>query len=290
MSIQPVNNAIVTPVNTQKAKNNPTKRQENLEKLGVAATSALGVASALALISKRQGFSLSPSKIAKTPIKDWAIFKITNKEKNNGNVLDFKAKEILTMGAGSVLGGLIGGTLFNKETSFKDKCNEAVNQMLGDIAIPLGIVAGPTALYKNFKELATRGTEHVKLQKVSKFIQGNKFLSILCPTVISAVSLGTGIIAGNKTSNYINEKVHGIKVDRKIRITDFAPHIDDVCLVVSLMAAKGPIPDIISRLVPIALTVAGIETGTAKTKESAPKQLEQVGHPEPAGKAEQKVS
>lgn len=290
MSIQPVNNAIVTPINTQKAKNNPTKRQENLEKLGVAATSALGVASALALISKRQGFSLSPSRIAKTPIKDWAIFKITNKEKNNGNVLDFKAKEILTMGAGSVLGGLIGGTLFNKDTSFKDKCNEAVNQMLGDIAIPLGFVAGPTALYKNFEELAKRETKHVTLQKVSKFIQGNKFLSILCPTVISAVSLGTGIIAGNKTSNYINEKVHGIKVDRKIRITDFAPHIDDVCLVVSLMAEKGPIPDIISRLVPIALTIAGIETGTAKTKEVPPKQLEQAGHTEPAGQVEQKVS
>ena len=108
--------------------------------------------------------------------------------------------------------------------------------------------------------------------------------------MISAVSLGTGIIAGNKTSNYINEKVHGIKVDRKIRITDFAPHIDDVCLVVSLMAEKGPIPDIISRLVPIALTIAGIETGTAKTKEVPPKQLEQAGHTEPAGQVEQKVS
>ena len=135
--------------------------------------------------------------------------------------------------------------------------------MLGDIAIPLGFVALPAMLYKKFEDLATQETKHIKLQNASKFIQGNKFLRILCPTIASAVPLGTGIIVGNKTSNLINEKIHGEKRDRKIRITDFAPHLDDVCLAVSLIAEKGPIPDIISRLVPIALTVAGIETGKA---------------------------
>lgn len=51
-----------------------SKEGKNI-KTGVALTSALGVGTALACIAKKQGFSLSPSKIKNTPIKDWAISK-----------------------------------------------------------------------------------------------------------------------------------------------------------------------------------------------------------------------
>ena len=94
-------------------------------------------------------------------------------------------------------------------------------------------------------------------------VNGNKILRVLCPTVVSGSSLAVGIIAGNKVSNKINEKVHGVKQDRGIRLTDFAPHLDDVCLAITLMADKSPVGDIISKFVPVALTIAGIETGTA---------------------------
>ena len=61
----------VTPVNSNlnQTNTNYNKNKERKIKAGVVATSALGVATALAHISKRQGFSLNPSKIAKTPIK-----------------------------------------------------------------------------------------------------------------------------------------------------------------------------------------------------------------------------
>ena len=51
-------------------------------KLSVTATTAVAVAGAFAHIAKKQGFSLSPSVIKKTPIKDWAIFKDHNEEWN----------------------------------------------------------------------------------------------------------------------------------------------------------------------------------------------------------------
>ncbi|MDO4975408.1 MAG: hypothetical protein Q4E61_03740, partial [Alphaproteobacteria bacterium] len=79
-------------------------------------------------------------------------------------------------------------------------------------------------------------------------------------------SLVAGIIAGNKVSNKLNEHVHGVKQERGIRITDFAPHIDDVCLAITLMADKSPVGDIVSKFVPIALSVAGIETGSANAE------------------------
>lgn len=246
----------------------PKKEETSVKaKLGVAATSALGVASAVALISKRQGFSLSPSKILKTPVKDWAIFKITNKNRPDEKILKFKAPEILTMGIGSVLGGLAGGVMFDKKENLPAKCSEAVSQFIGDISIPLMFVALPTELYKKFEDLADAETKHASLKQASKFIKNNRFLRVLCPTVVSGASLATGIIAGNKVSNKINEKVHGEKQNRGIRITDFAPHLDDVCLAITLMADKSPVGDIISKFVPVALTIAGIETGSAKKQQ-----------------------
>lgn len=265
MTIQPITNFNQKNyINFSNKDPKPHHKHDKLKtQLGVAATSALGVTSAVALIAKRQGFSLSPSKIAKTPIKDWAIFKITDKNRPDEKILTLKTGQILTIGAGSVLGGLAGGAIFDKKENFPAKCAEAVSQFIGDISIPLGCVALPTILYKNFEELAKKETPHLKLQTASKFIQGNKILRILCPTVISGTSLAAGIIAGNKVSNKINEKVYGEKQDRGIRITDFAPHLDDVCLAITLMAEKSPVGDIISKFVPVALTIAGIETGKA---------------------------
>lgn len=260
----------IKPVTLNTANNNPSYQHVNTEKaqtsvkLGVAATAALGVSAAVALIAKKQGFSLKPSKIADTKIKDWAIFKITDKNKPNEKVMKFEWKEIMSMGIGSVLGGLAGGAIFDKRENLPSKCQEAVSQFIGDITIPLSIVALPTMIYKKFEDLADKiNTKHLKLKSISKIIKNNKVLRILCPTLVSGSSLFVGIITGNKVSNKLNEKVHGIKQERGIRLTDFAPHLDDVCLAITLMANKNPVGDIISKFVPVALSVAGIETGTA---------------------------
>ncbi len=262
MAITPVSNTPITPQNTA------TETSIAL-KTGVAVTSALGVAASVALIAKRQGFSLNPTKIANTKVKDWAIFKITNPDKPNEKIMKFGWKEIMGMGLGSVTGGLIGGAIFDKKENFTSKCSEAISQLLGDITIPLSFVALPTMLYKKFEDLATKETPHAKLQSLSKAVQNNKFLKIACPTIISGSSLVTGIIAGNKVSNHINSQLHGEDRSRGIRLTDFAPHLDDVCLAITLMADKSPVGDIISKFVPIALSVAGYETGTTQKPEKS---------------------
>lgn len=269
MLIQPTTNY------SNKGLNNTTfthlpKTDEPVTKsdLATAACAAAGVAASVAMIAKRQGFSLNPSKIMKTKVKDWAIFKITDKTKPDSKVLRFEAPEIFTMGVGSVLGGLTGGAIFDKKENFGAKCSEAVNQLLGDITVPLAFVALPTMLYKKFESLAQKETSHLTLQKASKYVAGNKALKILCPVLVSGTSLASGIIAGNKVSNKLNEKVHGVKPDRGIRITDFAPHLDDVCLAITLMAEKSPFGDIISKFVPLALTIAGVETGRAKAQKT----------------------
>lgn len=259
MKIQSINNSI----NTTFTEQSQEKRKEITVKTGAAISSALGVATAVALIAKRQGFSLNPKNIANTKIKDWAIFKITDKKRPDEKVMKFEWKEIMTMGTASVLGGLIGGGLLDKKENFSAKCSEALSQLLGDITIPLSFVALPTMMYKRFENLANANTTHTTIQNISKYITGNKVLKILCPTLVSGTSLAAGIIVGNKATNKLNEHLHGVKQERGIRLTDFAPHIDDVCLAITLMAEKSPFGDIVSKFVPVALTVAGIETGSA---------------------------
>ena len=107
----------------------------------------------------------------------------------------------------------------------------------------------------------------IKNANNSKLIKyTNRTLSAIPATAMTLTALGAGIIAGNKVSNFINEKVYKQKVDRDIKATDFAPHVDDLCLAVSLIASESSIGNAISKLVPFALLVAGNEVGKAQEK------------------------
>ena len=88
------------------------------------------------------------------------------------------------------------------------------------------------------------------------------------PVGLTAAALGVGIIGGNKVSNFINEKISGKKVERHIKGTDFAPHVDDLCLAITLMAPGTPVGEVIAKTIPAFLTVPGYQTGIAGIKSS----------------------
>ena len=93
--------------------NNTDRRNDLKLKAGVLATTAVATGAALAHVAKRQGFSLSPSVIRKTPIKDWAVFRLYDKTKPNRKLIELEEKEILELASASVAGGLVGGLLFD---------------------------------------------------------------------------------------------------------------------------------------------------------------------------------
>ena len=218
---------------------------------GVFLTTAAGVGTALALISKKQGFSLNPQRIIHSKPKDWAIFKIYNKKHPDAKVLEFEEPEILTMAGGSVAGGLLGGAVFDDKKHFKAKAREAVNQMLGNVIVPVLCVGGISRVYDKYKKPILNAVPQIKysnnnflirklstklqpqnLQKAANILQAttkytNKFLKILPPSVLTASALVVGIVAGNKVSNFINEKVFHKKVERKIQGTDFTANDGD---------------------------------------------------------------
>ncbi len=243
-------------------KNNTEKNRENKYlKPGVILTSALGVGAALAVIAKKQGFSLKPSAIKNTPVKDWAIFRLYDKNHPNKKTIELEdEKEIISLAAASVAGGLAGGAIFDDKKHFKAKLREAVNQLLGNVLVPVACVGGVARLYKANKEKLV--SVMPQLKSTGKFAKNfNKVIQILPGSFATIVSLGFGIIAGNKVSNFINEKLFHKKVERNIKGSDFAPHVDDLGMAVSLMAEKSKGASFIQRIVPLFLCVPGIETG-----------------------------
>ncbi len=249
-------NSVVNKVNFGSNHNDDRKM-----KACVAAASILSTGTALACIAKHQGFSLKPSAIKNTPVKDWAIFKVYSKKNPNAKLLEIERNEILQLASASVAGGLAGGIIFDDKKHVKAKLREAVNQILGNVLIPVICVDTVSKFYKNHKKGIISKMPQLKgtgkfAKQVNKALQGIPFLAA------TAISLGTGIWTGNKFSNYLNEKVFKKKVERNIKPTDFAPHVDDIGLAVTLMAEKSPLSTFITRTVPAFLCVPGYETGT----------------------------
>uniref|UniRef100_UPI0040286FAD hypothetical protein n=1 Tax=Candidatus Scatousia sp. TaxID=3085663 RepID=UPI0040286FAD len=113
--------------------NKSEQKKHSMLKPAVVTASALGVGTAYALIAKKQGFSLNPSKILKTPVKDWSLFKLYDKKQPDRTLINLEEKEILALAGGSVTGGLTGGILFDDKKNIKAKTREAVNQFLGNV-------------------------------------------------------------------------------------------------------------------------------------------------------------
>lgn len=232
-------------------------------KIGVTATTALAVSGAFAHIAKRQGFSLNPSVIRKTPMKDWAIFSIYDKKNPLKREVSLEGKEIIELASASVAGGLAGGLVFDDKKYRKSKLRESVNQLLGNVLVPVGVVWGASELYKKNENSIMKFVPQITEKgKVSKYF--NTALRAIPGSVVTLVALGTGIFVGNKVSNFINEKIYHKKVDRDIKASDFAPHVDDIGIAVSLMADKSKGASIIQRIIPPFLCVPGYQTGTIR--------------------------
>jgi len=230
-------------------------------KIGVAATTATAVGLAFAHVAKCQGFSLSPKAIKNTPIKDWAIFKLYNKNNINSKDIDLGPKEIIELAMASVVGGLTGGLIFDDKKYIKSKFRESVNQMLGNVLVPIGSVWAISKMYKKFENNIVGLVPQMKETGKKSHIF-NKALKCVPFSVATLGALSVGIFAGNRVSNFLNEKVFHKKVDRNIKASDFAPHVDDIGVAVSLMAEKSKTSSFIQRTVPLFLCVPGYETGT----------------------------
>lgn len=215
----------------------------NKQKIGIFATTLLGVASAMALVFK---YKKMPLKTPKDFFKNLTTIKYDSKKHEVEALVGMLA-------VGSVGGGLLGGAIFDKKENMKAKLREAIIQLIGNIGTPLLCVSfGIRQFEKHLNERAIKAFKlSGKMTEVPKMIA-------------SAGLLIAAIFAGNKIGNVLNENLFNVKDNRKLKLADMSPHIDDACLALSLVAADSS--HVVSRLIPAALMIAGVSTGTAQER------------------------
>ena len=147
----------------------------------------------------------------------------------------------------------------------KAKGREALTQLIGNVLIPVGFVGGVSRVYKKYENRIKNVMPQIGLEN-NKYINfANKFIKNIPAIGLTAGALVAGIWTGSKVTNFINEKFFGQKKERKIKSTDFAPHVDDLCLAVTLMGSKNsPVASSITRVVPLFLSVPGYQVGKAQ--------------------------
>lgn len=197
------------------------------EKAIVGTGSFLGAAAGCALLAKKGGYSLKPSRMFKN-IKNSYLARA-----------DFEAIPVITIGAGTCLGGLAGGYLIDKNPqNRKAKRREAVMQ-IGNISIPILTVAGV----------------HKMTHKFGKEVQ-------------AAAALG-GVFAGVWLANFLMNKLsdvlfHNSENTRGVKATDFSAHLDDFVLAATYVS-KSNLVHALGRFVPAALMIPGYEIGTKES-------------------------
>lgn len=162
-------------------------------------------------------------------------------------------KLIGALTAGSVGGGLIAGGLADKKENFGAKIRESVIQVVGNITTPLVFVVGGLRLFERFGE--------TKIQ--DKFKLSGKMKGVP-KVVVSGLCLAAGLYAGNKVGNCVNHHVFHNDEQRKIKLADLSPQIDDGCVAASIVASTGKIGEYVGRVIPVAMLVPGFSTGVAQ--------------------------
>jgi len=224
------------------------------QKIGMAATTALGVGAAVVGMAKLNKFPINPKTLLKTPLKDTFL-----------NKQEYFEKEVIAMGLGSCAGGLAGGAIFDKKENLPAKKREAVVQLCNATTPILFVGAGARLADKavpSLKKLVKPVTDKMNLSAGMK-----KVIGVTPKIAASLTGLGVGMLIGNKLSHVINNKLFGEKEDRPVSIKDLCAHTDDMCEMASFISTTNPVIHGISRIIPIAMMVPGLETAKAQAKE-----------------------
>ena len=214
----------------------PYKRKQQVI---IGLTTAAGVLAGMACHAKYKGYSLSPKKMFK------------NISNSYWGKIKFDDVPVITIGAGSCLGGLAGGYLIDKnKENRKAKKRETLLQMT-NISLPI---------------IFTEYFGFLGEKLGNKYFDNNRpksqhTLRTKIPKGVSAIAgLFLGVFTANIVANKINEKIFHQGKGRPVQASDFSAHLDDFCVAANLISDARPI-FWISRLVPAALMIAGNEVG-----------------------------
>ena len=195
------------------------------DKAIVGATTAFGVLTACAILAKRAGYSLKPTKM------------FSNLKNSYLKNVDYEVKEVVSIGAGSCLGGLAGGYIIDKDKENRKLKRREALMHFGNISIP--IITVGVLVDELFK-------------KSNKWVKAFAGLG----------GVGAGIYMANIIMNAVCNKIfRDDSNSRGVEVTDLPAHLDDVVVAANYIS-DSKIVKLLGRVIPLALMVAGNEIGT----------------------------
>lgn len=224
------------------AENIPRKKGLNIP---VLISSTAGTMIPLYVIARKQGGSL----LKLSPFRFMAIFKNGTKS----NVKLDKITDILTIAAGSITGGLLGGIIRDKGKNTKEKVKEATSQMIANIGAPMIAVCG---LIKFIDK---------KLPKTA-----SKWVRILSKAGATVSGIIGGYLLGSTAVKFINNKIidKNNKFERKIQVKDLIYQADELSAACAVSNTNASIPfikltasELLGKVIPFFFISAGYETG-----------------------------
>ncbi len=229
-----------------KIKANPYNTKEYRKKVNAAsiAGSAIGIAGAVAGV--------------------YAMAKKGNPALSLKN-LSYEEKDVLLIGAGSVLGGLTGGLLADKDkNNIKPKLREATQQFVGNMVFPIGLLAAGN------KILDKTGFQLPQIPANFKYAKAaNGILSVLPKIAVTVGALFGGMNIGNKVMNKVNNTIFKEEVKHEVEPEDFLVHADDLCLAANMLLKDAKsVSAITSKVLPATFIVAGSKVGMQTAEES----------------------
>ncbi|MBQ4078426.1 hypothetical protein IJD15_04520 [bacterium] len=227
----------INSINTVSQKNNNQRKNKAVVTAASIAGSALGVAGTVAGL--------------------YAIAKKGNPATSLLN-LKYAEKDVLLIGAGSIVGGLAGGLIadHNKE-NINPKLREASQQFVGNTLFPI-----VTSAFAN-KALDKSGFKLPQINSTSKIAKiANVALAAAPKVVVTLASLIGGMQVGNKLMNTVNNKIFKEDVKHSIAPEDMLVHSDDICLTANMLLKDTKvISSITSKALPLTMIIPGAKAG-----------------------------
>lgn len=179
--------------------------------------------------------------------------------------LRYEEADVLLVGAGSVLGGLTGGLIADKDkNNINPKLREASQQFFGNMVSPLGFLALGNKL------LDKLNIKMPQIQSSSPFANWiNRVISYSPKIIMTIGALMGGMEIGNKIMNEVNNKVFKEEVKHDVHAEDYLVHADDICLTANMLLKDfKSISAVTSKILPLTFVVSGAKTGMAKNEKS----------------------
>ena len=173
----------------------------------------------------------------------------------------YNPKEILTLGAASVLGGTVAGVAADSKKHKTAKYKEGIHQLIANVVSPITSIV-------IFDKLYSKVAPKIKLPQLKPKNGVNKIINTIIKAApnFAVVSAGliSGIAVGTTIANKVISKVFPNHHKKNVSLSALGYHVDDLVTSASVADKTGLLQKSLGKFIPLIFTFMGYEAGSKR--------------------------